>query len=521
MAADKTHLKTKLIPTDQKTDAGRIIYKNAKTGELHSELSITFQYPKGTGLWINVPSIHNGKLYNQKQIMKMLKNGDIQPTSNHTSEAEAIEEAIFRSNNLQHVPATPEDYVGANIKQKDVVSIDAEVPVADTKIQSSGGVNIKNKAKLMAAASQSRKLAGILDQVDAEHADDYYKVYPNALQTTRPDKILNKATQYLDQGGQANLDAANAQRAAERESAIGRSMESYGPRTGPEVPKPGSRAGSSAELSMGVNPDKHHVSRDRYNDMAVNEAENAFQGMDNNRTWGQTFMDAMGNIAGVAGMNYTGDQARADAAVNAAENAFQNQGTGFPGKRGDIAGSATHLTGQVNEDHPAYQAQLEREAEKAQQIASQQAMQDKQTFQRNQLRRAEADFKPYLGKSWESPVTGPHMGEEVIKATTPDKKSKFEYKPHMTPEQKMNAGKDLKGLTPNYGEMPGFKRPLDAKGNKQGYFDVDEKSGFWKTDAGYEKAVQTWGRDGGPLPHFVRKPKRKELDVDKILKIFS
>ena len=36
-----------------------------------------------------------------------------------------------------------------------------------------------------------------------------------------------------------------------------------------------------------------------------------------------------------------------------------------------------------------------REAEKAQQIiAAQQAMQDKQTFQRNQLRRAEADFKP-------------------------------------------------------------------------------------------------------------------------------
>ena len=519
MAADKTHLKTKLIPTDQKTDAGRIIYKNAKTGELHSELSITFQYPKGTGLWINVPSIHNGKLYNQKQIMKMLKNGDIQPTSNHTSEAEAIEEAIFRSNNLQHVPATPEDYVGANIKQKDVVSIDAEVPVADTKIQSSGGVNIKNKAKLMAAASQSRKLAGILDQVDAEHADDYYKVYPNALQTTRPDKILNKATQYLDQGGQANLDAANAQRAAERESAIGRSMESYGPRTGPEALKPGSRAGSFIASGLGLNEDKQHVSRDRYEAERINAAENAFQnqdirGLPNRGSYAGSSADLGDGIINTEHPAYAAHQ-------NRLENAFQMQGTeGLPNK-GSYAGSATHLTGEVNEDHPAYQAQLEREAEKAQQIAAQQAMQDRQTLQRNQLHRAEADFKPYLGKSWESPVTGPHMGEEVIKATTPDKKSKFEYKPHMTPEQKMNAGKDLKGLTPNYGEMPGFKRPLDAKGNKQGYFDVDEKSGFWKTDAGYEKAVQTWGRDGGPLPHFVRKPKRKELDVDKILKIFS
>ena len=109
---------------------------------------------------------------NQKQIMKMLKNGDIQPTSNHTSEAEAIEQAIFRSNNLEHIPATTEDYIGADIDQSKVISIDAEVPVADTKIQSSDGVDIKNKAKRVAAASQSRNLTEILDQVDAEHADE-------------------------------------------------------------------------------------------------------------------------------------------------------------------------------------------------------------------------------------------------------------------------------------------------------------------------------------------------------------
>jgi hypothetical protein len=54
MAASKLHLKNvdksyKLVPTDQKTDAGRIIYKNAKTGELHSELSVTVEYPANSG----------------------------------------------------------------------------------------------------------------------------------------------------------------------------------------------------------------------------------------------------------------------------------------------------------------------------------------------------------------------------------------------------------------------------------------------------------------------------------------
>ena len=116
----------------------------------------------------------------------------------------------------------------------------------------------------------------------------------------------------------------------------------------------------------------------------------------------------------------------------------------------------------------------------------------KQVAQRNMLRRADESVPEY---------TKPIFNIDVKKENT-----NFEK---------------VKKLKPDYGEMPGFKRPLDSKGKKQGYWDADEKSDFWKTDAGYEKAVQTWGRDGGTLPQFVKKPIKKELDIEAIKKFFS
>ena len=81
--------------------------------------------------------------------------------------------------------------------------------------------------------------------------------------------------------------------------------------------------------------------------------------------------------------------------------------------------------------------------------------------------------------------------------------------------------KTTKNIMPvDYGPMAGFKRPLDNKGNQQGYYDVDDKSKFWQTDAGYKKAIQTWG-NSGTLPSYVKRPGKKELDIDKIKKFFK
>ena len=97
-------------------------------------------------------------------------------------------------------------------------------------------------------------------------------------------------------------------------------------------------------------------------------------------------------------------------------------------------------------------------------------------------------------------------------------KSVFTYKGDMKPQESVTLMKDVKV---DYGPMPGFKRPLDNQGKKQGYYDADEKSEFWKTDAGYQKALQTWGKDGGVLPQFVKKPEQKEFDMSAIRKLFT
>jgi hypothetical protein len=67
--------------------------------------------------------------------------------------------------------------------------------------------------------------------------------------------------------------------------------------------------------------------------------------------------------------------------------------------------------------------------------------------------------------------------------------------------------------------MPGFKLPTNDKGETTGnYWSADENSDFWKTDAGYQKAQETWGQN---LPTFVKKPQRKDIDIDAIKKFFT
>ena len=80
---------------------------------------------------------------------------------------------------------------------------------------------------------------------------------------------------------------------------------------------------------------------------------------------------------------------------------------------------------------------------------------------------------------------------------------------------------DLKDVKPNWGEIPGFKfNHAKGQGPKQGYWDADETSGFWQTDAGYDKAMQTWGEKPGWVKPGYR-PKRKELDIEAIKSWFK
>ena len=83
-------------PTKEVTQYGRRIY-NTPEGNV-SEKSTTFFL---NGKWLNVPSIHGGRSFNDDQLRFMIKEGKIEPTSVHGSRIEAEEAAGLRSDMMK------------------------------------------------------------------------------------------------------------------------------------------------------------------------------------------------------------------------------------------------------------------------------------------------------------------------------------------------------------------------------------------------------------------------------------
>jgi hypothetical protein len=84
-------------PTKEVTQFDRRIYKTPE-GEEVSEISKTLLID---GKWINVPSIHGGKQFEDADLETMLMQGVIQPTSIHSSREEAEAAAAARSNMMK------------------------------------------------------------------------------------------------------------------------------------------------------------------------------------------------------------------------------------------------------------------------------------------------------------------------------------------------------------------------------------------------------------------------------------
>jgi len=83
--------------TGETSTAGRPIYRT-KEGKDVSEISTTFKYK---GKWINIPTIHNGFVRDQGELILMLDNDVIKPTSTHKSETSAVKAAEDRSPTLK------------------------------------------------------------------------------------------------------------------------------------------------------------------------------------------------------------------------------------------------------------------------------------------------------------------------------------------------------------------------------------------------------------------------------------
>ena len=438
MAADKTHLRNtdksyKLKKTDKKTTEGNTIYLNTETGEEHSEISVTLEYPENSGKWINVPSLLNGRVYNAKGVLAMLKKGKLVPTSTHMDEQTAVDAAVYRSTTLQ-------SNTGVTLKASNELSLSTGIEGMNEKIAAS-----VDKLDSMSAGEKFALNRDILKD-KAENPDDYESVFASTFPTEEenPNGLFVRSEERPYISGNAAEESILAQ----------------------------------AEAALASDQQTQRLS-------AIMDRANAEK--DDSYFYENT--DPMGRTSLVDKYRF-GDLFKG---LKRAENPEMN----------------------VYEQTPV--------------SAADQAMFDTAYKQRNF-----PDAGPKTRQSKPEPITGSAsamddsadieagMNTNYMMTDGPNRRQsnkpgfKFEYKPHMNPEQKMKDNRNIKGLTPAYGEMPGFKKA--ENGN---YWSADENSEFWKTDAGYEKAQQTWGRSGGTLPNYVKRPKRKELDVEAIKNFFT
>jgi len=216
--------------TELTTEAGKPIYID-QNGEPVSEKSMTIEV---SGKWVNVPSIHDGIIYNEDELVEMVKNKEIKPTSTHKSQELAIKKARSRSGVLM-APETEKklrekyaDFMGqreslAADRMEDVPEgfSDQGIMAAEDKVLeeqmtngfSEGGMTQKDKAN-SAFADLDKKTAemqeqGITSEFSAngkkqvnfinEEAKDAYTAN-DILEKLRAGEIsIQEAQDYLDQ----------------------------------------------------------------------------------------------------------------------------------------------------------------------------------------------------------------------------------------------------------------------------------------------------------------------------------
>lgn len=105
--------------TGKKTQAGRDVYKTPE-GELVSEKSTTFKYK---GKWVNVPTIFDGKSYDEETLILMLEADIIKPTSIHNSLKEATEAARKRSDSLKFNEGGMADRTVQDVYEEDPLAL--------------------------------------------------------------------------------------------------------------------------------------------------------------------------------------------------------------------------------------------------------------------------------------------------------------------------------------------------------------------------------------------------------------
>ena len=548
MAASKLHLKNvnkdyKLEATDKRTNEGRIVYKNTKTGELHSELSMTLEMPEGSGNWINVPSLINGRVYNVQGVIDMLKAGKITPNSTgHATQDAAVEAAIYRSNNLQ-------DDDGVSLRPNNELTLSKDSIMHPDNADKNQGYSqaeldqINQDYRTEQSEAQTKRLTKIMNNQDLEKNNEFYKMKGNV----NNDQFYNIGdgnpwgssvfgnykglpTQYLQPYGEekraANIARGEAERAAIAQAKIDSKYSRDEALTDPQIPFKQITAADDYDPVKAAFVDENmrniNINAGSTNngvidiDQALNQQ---ILGTDDASI--QETVTRNNKIKELAAIMDRANAEKDDTnnnidllkryklnngTVSAADQAIFDKAKSirFPGNEDANFDSNTVYDMGVSDDgifpgFPKYNA--------------------------GPLRRSSKGISSKDNESFDIPILGNDVVTDGSKKSTTKKTSKKigSYYDDMPPAEKMKDNRSLKNATlSEYGDMPGFKLPpKDAKGNSTGnYWSVDETSPFWQTDAGYEKAMQVWGEKPGWVKPGYR-PKKKELDINAIKKWFT
>lgn len=541
MAASKLHLKNvnkdyKLEATDKRTNEGRIVYKNTKTGELHSELSMTLEMPEGSGNWINVPSLINGRVYNVQGVIDMLKAGKITPNSTgHATQDAAVEAAIYRSNNLQ-------DDDGVSLRPNNELTLSKDSIMHPDNADKNQGYSqaeldqINQDYRTEQSEAQTKRLTKIMNNQDLEKNDEFYKMKGNV----NNDQFYNIGdgnpwgssvfgnykglpTQYLQPYGEekraANIARGEAERAAIAQAKIDSKYSRDEALTDPQIPFKQITAADDYDPVKAAFVDENmrniNINAGSTNngvidiDQALNQQ---ILGTDDASI--QETVTRNNKIKELAAIMDRANAEKDDTnnnidllkryklnngTVSAADQAIFDKAKSirFPGNEDANFDSNTVYDMGVSDDgifpgFPKYNA--------------------------GPLRRSSKGISSKDNESFDIPILGNDVVTDGSKKSTTKKTSKKigSYYDDMPPAEKMKDNRSLKNATlSEYGEMPGFKKA--ENGN---YWSADETSPFWQTDAGYEKAMQVWGEKPGWVKPGYR-PKKKELDINAIKKWFT
>ena len=174
------------LMTEFTTEAGRPIYIS-HNGEIVSEKSTTIPY---NGKYVNVPSIHDGIEYSEFELIKLLDEKKIKPTSTHKTQELAVKAAQKRS------PSLMSEETARAVESKYWKEMTKRKATADQILGDSSTELVTPDAK-----AERR-----IDDLQAIQEDEFLDLYGEGEKSQKLDSYMSTLSEDDKQGIQSYLD---------------------------------------------------------------------------------------------------------------------------------------------------------------------------------------------------------------------------------------------------------------------------------------------------------------------------